>query len=127
MDVEEFRLTCPAIDDSLACCFKRYRPVGSATVGDANSIAIIFAHAVSTRGFPAASLLIEETNDDIDKETWEPCITRLFQVQLEASATTGVRIGEVWSSDSPNHGQAAVLNEETLLKRPQGICMSTAQ
>ena len=55
-----------------------------------------------------------------DKETWEPTIEHLFEIQ--EFAADGLRIGEVWSSDSPNHGQAAVINEEALLRRPQGIC-----
>lgn len=54
----------------------------------------------------------------VDKETWEPFIQSLFLLQPQ----TGVRVGEVWSSESPNHGQSAIMNEDALVKRPQGIC-----
>jgi len=102
LDMKDFTLPGPVIDDSLACCFKRYRPAGSPTTGDANSIAMVLAHPVGTH-----------------KETWEPTIEHLFK--LQESTTNRLRVGEVWSSDSPNHGEAAVINEEALLKRPQGI------
>lgn len=49
LDTKEFTLVGPAIDDNLACCFRRYRPVGSPSEGDANAIAMILAHAVGTR------------------------------------------------------------------------------
>jgi len=56
-----------------------------------------------------------------DKETWEPTIAHLFDIQ--AGTKAGVHVGEVWAGDVPNHGHAAVLNEHALLKRPEGICM----
>jgi hypothetical protein len=63
-----------------------------------------------------ANLLTSST----DKETWEPTIAHLFNIQTETK--TGVHVGEVWAGDIPNHGYAAVLNEHVLLKRPEGIC-----
>lgn len=64
----------------------------------------------------------DDDDDDADKETWEPTVEHLFK--LQGSAKDGLWVGEVWSSDSPNHGHAAVINEEALLRRPQGICAS---
>jgi hypothetical protein len=56
-----------------------------------------------------------------DKETWDPVIEYLFQFQH--SDPCGVSIAEVWSAESPNHGESAAINEKSLLERPGGICM----
>ncbi|KAG5652706.1 hypothetical protein H0H81_004019 [Sphagnurus paluster] len=53
------------------------------------------------------------------KEQWEPAIERMFE--LQRSKPPHQRIREAWSFDWQNHGDAAVLNREALLKRPQGV------
>ena len=76
-----------------------------------------------TLSLPVRKLLSEPWNTRLihaDMETWEPFIQSLFQLQPR----TGVRVGEVWSSECPNHGQSAIVNEEALLNRLQGICPS---
>lgn len=124
MNIDEFVLKAPPADDSLICCYKRYRPTGTSTTGDKDSIALVLAHAIATRKLSSrfalvAMLICKYMN--VDKETWEPFIQSLFELKTE----TGVRVGEVWSSESPNHGRSAIMNEEALVKRPQGICASS--
>ncbi|KAG9044423.1 hypothetical protein FS837_008152 [Tulasnella sp. UAMH 9824] len=72
---------------------------------------------------PPSDLQAEGDNDTITlilthasgmhKECWEPALALIFQHQ--ASSPRAVpRIREAWSIDSPNHGEAAVLNEKML-------------
>ncbi|KAJ7621153.1 alpha/beta-hydrolase [Roridomyces roridus] len=74
----------------------------SLTFKDAARIALVLTHCVGT-----------------NKEIWEPVIQRLYQ--LQSCARSGVVVVETWSMDSPNHGEAAAINEKALLKRPQGM------
>ena len=52
------------------------------------------------------------------KELWEPTIEYLFEVDARQAKLGGHpqqrRIKEIWSIDSPNHGDAAVLNAAEL-------------
>ncbi|EGN92167.1 hypothetical protein SERLA73DRAFT_191507 [Serpula lacrymans var. lacrymans S7.3] len=73
---------------------KRYWVDGPA-VNDATASTLILAHAV---GF--------------SKEHWEPTLEYLFEHLGHGNHRNKIR--EVWSIDAPNHGDAAVLNEETL-------------
>ena len=73
------------------------------TQGEA--LTLIFAHA---NGF--------------HKEHWKPIIHHLFEQQY-ASEQCPLRIQDMWALDAPNHGDAAVLNEEVLAWGYQ-ICMS---
>ncbi|KAJ7481535.1 hypothetical protein FB451DRAFT_1170737 [Mycena latifolia] len=72
--------------------FKKYQPRIIPSLPGTTSIALVLAHSIGTH-----------------KETWEPVIEHLFQFQ--ASNSPGVIIIEVWSADSPNHGEAAAINE----------------
>jgi hypothetical protein len=49
------------------------------------------------------------------KEMWEPCLEALFAL---VDKSKGVLIEEAWSIESPNHGESAVLNVETLRQPP---------
>ncbi|TEB23518.1 alpha/beta-hydrolase [Coprinellus micaceus] len=49
------------------------------------------------------------------KEMWEPCLEALFAL---VDKSKGVLIEEAWSIESPNHGESAVLNVETLRQSP---------
>ncbi|KAF8452385.1 Alpha/beta hydrolase family-domain-containing protein [Boletus edulis BED1] len=62
----------------------------------AEMLTLVFAHA---NGF--------------HKEHWEPIIHRLFEQQW-ASEQCPFRIQDMWALDAPNHGDAAVMNEEVL-------------
>lgn len=55
-----------------------------------------------------------------DKEQWEPTIERVFQLQRSKDKFHKIR--EVWAFDWQNHGDAAVLNQDALGSRPQGVC-----
>ncbi|KAJ3843769.1 Alpha/beta hydrolase fold-1, partial [Lentinula raphanica] len=53
------------------------------------------------------------------KEQWEPTIERIFLTQ--ASKERHHQIREAWSFDWQNHGEAALVNEEILRDRPEGV------
>ncbi|KAG8964820.1 hypothetical protein FRC00_001018 [Tulasnella sp. 408] len=64
--------------------------------GDNDTITLILTHA-----------------SGMHKECWEPTLALIFQHQ--ASSPRAVpRIREAWSIESPNHGEAAMLNEKIL-------------
>lgn len=48
------------------------------------------------------------------KEQWEPTLDVLFT--LSRKPGTSFRIREVWSIDCPNHGHAAILNDDLLIR-----------
>ena len=52
----------------------------------------------------------------IVKETWEPVIEDLFQFDDERNSSPVIR--EVWGLDCQNHGEACILNEDVLSKKP---------
>ncbi|KAJ7216362.1 Alpha/beta hydrolase family-domain-containing protein [Mycena pura] len=72
---------------------KRYWHPASPHLNDPSAFTLIFAHAT---GF--------------HKEQYEPTIEDLYRLIPPG----GPNIREAWSIDCPNHGDAAVLNEETL-------------
>ncbi|KAJ6459745.1 alpha/beta-hydrolase [Mycena vitilis] len=86
----------------LTLMFQRYKPY-AAPADTRSSVVLVFSHSVASH-----------------KETWEPIAEYLFEFQ-GATTSEGVHIAEVWSMDSPNHGEAAAVNEEALLDRPRGF------
>ncbi|KAG5636300.1 hypothetical protein H0H81_008499 [Sphagnurus paluster] len=74
---------------------KRYWKPDSPYVNDPSALTLIFAHGT---GF--------------HKEIWEPTMDEL-NVLLEQN-TRGVKVREMWAIDAPNHGEAAILNEDVL-------------
>ncbi|KAI0797268.1 Alpha/beta hydrolase fold-1 [Irpex lacteus] len=64
---------------------------------DDDALTLVFAHATGYH-----------------KEHWEPTIEDLYDVITEAGRDIKVKIRELWAIDAPNHGDAAVLNEEQL-------------
>lgn len=69
---------------------------------------------------PDALTLVLAHGTGYHKEQWEPTIEHIYEHL--AAGKTGVRIRDVWSIDCPNHGEAAVLNEQTL-KWGYHICL----
>ena len=69
---------------------------------DPNAVTLILAHALS-----------------FTKEHWEPLIKDLYDqlaiTPRDSSSTSIPKIRDVWAIECPNHGEGAVLNEETLL------------
>ncbi|KAG5340402.1 hypothetical protein C0989_001725 [Termitomyces sp. Mn162] len=61
---------------------------------------------------PSALTLILTHGTGFHKEQWEPTIDELYALLDRKDSSTKVR--EVWSIDAPNHGDAAVLNEDIL-------------
>jgi hypothetical protein len=53
----------------------------------------------------------------LHKELWEPFLEGLYAHAAVSSATRSslVKIRDAWAIDCPNHGESAMLNEETLL------------
>ncbi|PCH37587.1 alpha/beta-hydrolase [Wolfiporia cocos MD-104 SS10] len=60
---------------------------------------------------PSALTLILTHGTGYHKEQWEPTIEHLYE---HLAGQSPVRVRDVWSIDCPNHGEAAVLNEQTL-------------
>lgn len=63
---------------------------------DDDAVTLVTAHAIS-----------------FSKEHWEPTLKHLYERFL-AQTTLRVKVRDVWCIDAPNHGHAAVLNEQTL-------------
>lgn len=64
---------------------------------DTDALTLVFAHATGYL-----------------KEIWEPTIEHLYDCLEKGESSSPVRIRDVWAIDAPNHGDAAVLNEEAL-------------
>jgi hypothetical protein len=86
----------PSESYPFAITAKCYRPEG--IKDDPEGLTLVFAHAIG-----------------LHKETFEPTIERLFE--LQAASNNRTRIRDAWSIDSIQHGEAAVLNEELLKTR----------
>jgi pimeloyl-ACP methyl ester carboxylesterase len=81
---------------------------------------------------PDASTLIFAHGTGFHKEQWEPTIQDLWSGLLLSSSSrregdgsrqsSSFAIREAWSLDCPNHGEAAVLNEETLQWGYEQVC-----
>jgi hypothetical protein len=57
------------------------------------------------------------------KETWEVTIERLFKLSNSSGNKVPV-IRDIFSIESPNHGESAVLNEATIYKHYPNSCTS---
>ncbi|KAG8934349.1 hypothetical protein FRC01_003597 [Tulasnella sp. 417] len=87
----------PTQEYPYAVTAKCYTPSpGLQAEGDNEAVTLILTHA-----------------SGMHKECWEPVIQLLFEHQA-TSPRAVPRIREAWSIDSPNHGEAAVLNEKIL-------------
>ncbi|KAG6901619.1 hypothetical protein C0995_009959 [Termitomyces sp. Mi166 len=75
---------------------KRYWKPDSKYLNDPSALTLIFTHGT---GF--------------HKEQWEPTIDELYALLDHEDGR--LRVREVWSIDAPNHGDAAVLNENILI------------
>ncbi|KAI0269361.1 Alpha/Beta hydrolase protein [Gloeopeniophorella convolvens] len=60
-----------------------------------------------------AATLIFLHSTSFHKETWEPTLTRLFEL-VASGAAAHLKIREAWAIDCPNHGEASVLNHDVL-------------
>lgn len=74
----------------LVSTVKRYWRPTSPNFADPDAFTLIFLHGTN-----------------FHKEIWEATIDDLFDL-------CGGRIRDIWAIDAPNHGDAAILNEETL-------------
>jgi len=85
---------------------KRYWVPGFEST-DADAATLILAHATS-----------------FHKEIWEPFLEDLYGLVAVASRGNAAlpKIRDVWAIDCPNHGDSAILNEETLLSGYTPIC-----
>jgi hypothetical protein len=64
---------------------------------------------------PDALTLICTHGTGFHKEHWEPALEDLYaHLASSARAVPGVKVREAWSIECPNHGDAAVLNEDAL-------------
>jgi len=107
LQVEEFVLTGAPEYGCLKQVFKRYRSPYARIPKEqklASGTALVFMHCIATH-----------------KETWEPTIENIFEYQFNGAGNSKVNVVEAWSMDSQNHGHAASLNEDFLLKNPKII------
>ncbi|KAJ6595660.1 hypothetical protein DFH09DRAFT_906007 [Mycena vulgaris] len=61
----------------------------------------------------------------VHMETWEITVAHLFK--LSASVNSPVKIREVISIESPNHGRSALVNAEVIAKHPMHDCERTRE
>lgn len=73
---------------------KRYTAPGCVSE-DPDALTLVFAHGTGYH-----------------KEHWEPALKHIFE---HAVRDGHIKIRDAWAIDCPNHGDAAVLNEHTLL------------
>ncbi|THH29498.1 hypothetical protein EUX98_g4691 [Antrodiella citrinella] len=109
--IDSFLLTGKPERGSIQYAYKRYRNPYANLPKDqrtTSGVALLLIHCINTH-----------------KETWEPTIESLFELQSSANGGNNGNIVEVWSMDSPNHGYAAYLNEEVLFTRPEIVNWST--
>lgn len=92
----------PRPDYPLRSTAKRYWKPSSRAASDPAALTLVFAHAT---GF--------------HKELFEPLIERLLDLS-DAPGRAAIR--EAWAIDAPNHGDAAVLNEQVLQWGYQPSC-----
>ena len=92
----------PRPDLSFLITAKRYWQRSSLSLQDPTALTLVFAHG---NGF--------------HKEQWEPTIEELYN--LPDIVIGKKKIREVWAIDSPNHGDAAILNE-IVLEAHQPVC-----
>ncbi|TCD67194.1 hypothetical protein EIP91_000421 [Steccherinum ochraceum] len=102
--VEDIVLDGNAEHGGFKHAFKRYYPV--IQLPTRPGVSLVLLHCLGTH-----------------KETWEPVLERLFDLQAREHCKSF--IADAWSMDCPNHGQAGVLNETLLLKKPQGVGSDT--
>lgn len=70
---------------------------------------------------PDALTLVFTHGAGFHKEQWEATINDLQAILDKGEGKTKIR--EIWTIDAPNHGDSAVLNEETLKLGYESSCM----
>jgi hypothetical protein len=71
----------------------------------------------------AATLILTHATS-FHKEHWEPVLEDLYDQMADSYVINSPvpKIRDAWAIDSPNHGESAVLNEDTLLSGYTPIC-----
>ena len=71
----------------------------------------------------AATLVLTHATS-FHKELWEPVLGELYDRMADAFviSSPAPKIRDAWAIDCPNHGESAILNEETLLSGYTPIC-----
>ena len=113
--VERHQVDLRHVGEPLTTFAQRYTPLLKEEVTaqpprSSEAYVLVFAHALASRrcvatprdSVPKHGLCIA------DKETWEPVISRLFE--LQNLDTGGPLITEMWTLDCPDHGESAALN-----------------
>ncbi|KAI0299402.1 Alpha/beta hydrolase fold-1 [Multifurca ochricompacta] len=86
----------PRPHSPLLVSVKRYWVPGFEST-DADAVTLILAHATS-----------------FHKEHWEPVLEDLYD-RVATPSSPASKIRDAWAIDCPNHGESAILNEETLV------------
>ncbi|EIN09173.1 alpha/beta-hydrolase [Punctularia strigosozonata HHB-11173 SS5] len=104
LEATDFTLPGDESDGGLTIALTRYRPTpATAPAAAQDRLSLIFVHGVSSH-----------------KESWKPTIAHIFSLQA-AAPNNAFAIVEAWSMDAPNHGRAAIINEQRLQTRPPGL------
>ncbi|KAG6833969.1 hypothetical protein H0H93_012872, partial [Arthromyces matolae] len=119
LKIEKFELATKTHGTTLISTMKRYT---RASVDEYSA----------ARDEPRAILLLGH-GAGFPKETWEPTIEDLFglddsipltETMKRSKTGGGLRVREAWALDCQNHGQAAIVNAETLVKDPSILSTS---
>ncbi|TBU43562.1 alpha/beta-hydrolase [Dichomitus squalens] len=89
----------------LKLAFKRYSRDDSTGCNPSGALSLLLAHGSA-----------------LHKEQWEPTIEALFAIQDSCSRRALVH--EAWAVDWQSHGESAVINDNALQDRPEGISIS---
>lgn len=96
--------------DPLLSIFNRYRPSLSKNESR-ERITLVFHHCLALRKcLEPKTRLVWGNDGSLDKETWQPTIEHLFDIQNTQKDSKFV-VSEVWAMDASNHGQTAALND----------------
>jgi len=112
MDVQRFVI--PNRETPLSVVANKYTSLSRFALV-AKPIVLILGHGTGHREYYASTSITVAHKSLEDKETWEPSIERLFELDGRAPKRL---IAEIWSVDCQHHGEAAIVNSEYLVKNP---------
>ncbi|KJA14458.1 hypothetical protein HYPSUDRAFT_80835, partial [Hypholoma sublateritium FD-334 SS-4] len=104
MNVEKYALTTQTYGVPFICTMKKY----TRTKGRTNRV-------IDDESAPGSILLLAN-GSGFPKETWEATISELYKIDTDRETRPIIR--EIWALDCQSHGEAAILNEDVLVRHP---------
>jgi hypothetical protein len=118
---EKFHLTTTTHGTPLISAIKRYTRATGRKFGPKDpGVILLLGHGAGfcTSLFSLGRIKIY-TMDSSAKEIWEPTIDDIFSIDDRHAKITGSPIiREAWALDAQNHGEAAILNGDVLVRNP---------